>query len=539
MSADDAQTSGPRATDAGNRLTRRRVLTLSAGAGLAGLTAGVPGAWGATAGHGGRVIEPFTLGVASGDPLPDGVVLWTRLAPRPLQGGGMPNRQVPVRWEVARDEHFRRVEAKGTAFAGPDGAHSVHVEVEGLRPGREYFYRFKTGQELSPVGRTKTAPRPDQDPRRFAFAVAACQMYEHGYFTAYRHMAQEDLDLVVHLGDYIYEHAPNQYVGRSGNVRLHVGREIESLDDYRTRHAQYKTDPDLQAAHAAFPWVVTFDDHEVDNNWAADVPENTVGPNATPESFRARRAAGFQAYYEHMPLRRGQRPIGSDMLAYRRLTFGRMAQFSALDTRQYRSDQACGDGTDIDCAERLDPNRTLTGPQQERWLLEGLQGSGARWNVVAQQVFMAQRDFDPLLPQRFSMDAWDGYAAGRDRLLAHVQSRRVPNPIVLTGDVHRSWVADLKANFDDPASASIGTEFVVSSISSTGDGTAETQAPVLGANPHLKFYEDQRGYMRCELDAERWRTDVRVVPFVSRPGAPITTTASFSVINGAAGIQPA
>jgi len=227
------------------------------------------------------------------------------------------------------------------------------------------------------------------------------------------------------------------------------------------------------------------------------------------------------------------------MLAYRRLSFGRMAQLSALDTRQYRSDQACGDAADVDCAERLDPNRTMTGPHQERWLLEGLGASRARWNVVAQQVFMAQRDFAPSLPQRFSMDAWDGYKAGRDRLLAHAQSRRVANPIVLTGDVHRSWVADLKGNFDDPASAAIGTEFVVSSIASTGDGTPDTQTSVLGANPHLKFYEDQRGYMRCDLDAERWRTDVRVVPFVSRPGAPITTTASFAVINGVAGVQPA
>jgi len=520
-------------------MTRRRMLVLGAGAGAAGLAAGLPGAWGSTAGHGGRVIDPFTLGVASGDPLPDGVVLWTRLAPQPLEGGGMPNRRVPVRWEVARDEHFHRVVAKGKADAEPDHAHAVHVEVEGLRPGREYFYRFKTGSDLSPTGRTKTAPAPDQDPRRLAFAFASCQMFEHGYFTAFKHMAEEDLDVVIHLGDYIYEYGPGVYVGRSGNVRLHVGDEIESLADYRRRLAQYRTDADLQAAHAAFPWVVTFDDHEVDNNWAADVPENTAGPNATRESFLARRAAAFQAYYEHMPLRRGARPVGPDMLAYRRLTYGRMAEFSALDTRQYRSDQACGDGTKIDCAERLDPSRTMTGPGQERWLLEGLEHSRARWNVVAQQVFMAQRDFDAGPPQRFSMDAWDGYKAGRDRLLTHVQTRQVPNPIVLTGDVHRSWVADLKANFDDPASATIGTEFVGTSISSTGDGSDDQQLPVRASNPHLKFYEDRRGYMRCELDAERWRTDVRVVPFVSRPGAPIATSASFTVLNGVPGAQPA
>jgi len=442
-----------------------------------------------------------------------------------------------VRWEVAKDEHFRRVVAKGTAQAKPASAHAVHVEVEGLRPGREYYYRFKTGTEISPAGRMKTAPRPDQDPSRFAFAMASCQMFEHGYFTPYKHMAQEDLDLVVHLGDYIYEHAPRVFVGRDGNIRLHQGREIESLDDYRTRHAQYKTDVDLQAAHAAFPWVVTFDDHEVDNNWAADIPENTDGPNATREQFLARRAAAFQAYYEHMPLRRGARPIGPDMLAYRRLTFGRMAEFSALDTRQYRSDQACGDGTRIDCAERLDPERTMTGPEQEQWLLKGLEDSRARWNVIAQQVFMGQRAFDPLLPQRFSMDAWDGYKAGRDRLLTHAQSRRVPNPVVLTGDVHQSYVSDLKADFDNPNSATIGSEFVCSSISTTGNGTDDRNETLLETNPHLKFFEDRRGYMSCELTAQRWRTDVRVVPSVTTPDSPITTSASFEVINGAAGAQ--
>lgn len=520
-------------------MTRRDVLALGAGVGVAGLAAGIPGARGAASGRSRRVVEPFTLGVASGDPLPDGVVLWTRLAPEPLLGGGMPNRAVRVQWQVADDEQFRRVAARGAVDARPEGAHAVHVEVEGLRPGREYFYRFMAGSELSPIGRTKTAPAADQDPRRMAFAVASCQMFEHGYFTAYRHMADEDLDLVVHLGDYIYEYGPHEYAGRSGNVRLHVGHEVESLDDYRVRHAQYKTDPDLQAAHRAFPWIVTFDDHETDNDWAGEAAENSAGPNATVERFRARRAAAFQAYYEHMPLRRGARPLGPRMLAYRRLTFGRLAEFSALDTRQYRSDQACTDRPSGDCAARLDPSRTMTGPVQERWLLDGLQRSRARWNVVAQQVFMAQCDLDPGPSRRLAPDTWDGYRAGRDRLLAHVQSRRVSNPIVLTGDVHSAWVADLKADFDDPASATIGTEFVASSISTNGDGAGENRDAVLRANPHLKYFEDQRGYLRCVLDAERWRTDVRSVPFVSRPGAQITTSASFAVHDGEPGARPA
>ena len=521
-------------------MTRRKLLVVGAGAGLAGLTAGLPGAR-AAAGRHGPIRAPFTLGVASGDPLPDSVVLWTRLAPEPLQaGGGMPRRQVPVQWEIAEDEHFRRVAARGTEHAQPDEGHSVHVEPRGLRPGREYFYRFKRGPELSPVGRTKTAPAPDADPARLAFAFASCQMYEHGYFTAYKHMADEDLDLVVHLGDYIYEYGPGVYRGRDGNVRLHDGGEVQTVDDYRRRLAQYRTDADLQSAHAAFPWIVTFDDHEVDNNWAGFIPENTTDPgNLTPALFAARRAAAFQAYYEHMPLRRDARPDGPSMLAHRRLTYGRMAEFSALDTRQYRSDQACGDRTRIDCAERLDPARTMTGPEQEQWLLAGLAGSRARWNVVAQQVFMAQRDFEAGPKQRFSMDAWDGYKAGRDRLLAHVASRHVANPIVLTGDVHRSWVADLKADFDNPASATLGTEFVGTSISSTGNGSADQQLTVRAENPHLKFYEDRRGYVRCEMDRERWRTDFRALPYVTTPGAPIATSASFVVENGVAGAHPA
>ena len=517
-------------------LTRRQLLVAGAGAGLAGLTAGLPGAR-ATAGRAGRVIEPFTLGVASGDPLPDGVVLWTRLAPDPLQpGGSMPARPVAVRWEIADDERFERVAAHGTELALPQSAHAVHVEAQGLRPGREYFYRFTAESEQSPVGRTKTAPAADGDPARMAFAFASCQMYEHGYFTAYKHMAQEDLDLVIHLGDYIYEYGPGVYAGRDGNVRLHVGGEIQTVDDYRRRLAQYRTDEDLQAAHAAFPWIVTFDDHEVDNNWAGDVPENTSDPgNLTPALFAARREAAFQAYYEHMPLRSAARPQGPSILAYRRLTYGRLAEFSALDTRQYRSDQACGDGSRIGCAERLDPARTMTGPAQERWLLDGLADSRARWNVVAQQVFMAQRDTDLGPAQRFSMDGWDGYRAGRDRLLAHVGSRGVPNPVVLTGDVHRSWVADLKANFDDPASATLGTEFVGTSISSTGNGSDDRQLGVIAANPHLKFHEDRRGYVRCQLDREQWRTDFRALPYVTTPGAPIATSSSWVVEDGVAG----
>jgi alkaline phosphatase D len=484
--------------------------------------------------------NPFKLGIASGDPLPGGVVLWTRLAPDPLNGGGMPEKRVPVQWQVATDEAFANVVREGTQFAYPELAHSVHVEVDGLNPASEYFYRFRAGSELSPVGRTKTAPAFGANVAGMSFAFVSCQQYEHGYFTAYRHMSEEDLDLVVHLGDYIYEYGPNQYVAPGGNVRDHVGPEIVSLFDYRRRHAQYRTDEDLQAAHAAFAWAVTWDDHEVENNYADEVPE-AGSQTPTTETFLRRRAAAYQAYYEHMPLRRSSVPSGPDMRLYRRLTYGNLAEFNVLDTRQYRDDQAAGDGTDPPNPGSLDPNRTLTGDAQEKWLLNGLAASGATWNVLAQQVFFAQRDFDTGDGQRFSMDAWDGYVGSRDHISNFIQESDIRNPVVLTGDVHNNWACDLKSNYDDQSSETLGVELVGTSITSGGDGadTSTGQEAVVAENPHIKFFNGQRGYVRCRLTPEEWRADYRVLPFVKQPGAPIYTRASFAVEAGNPGLQPA
>ncbi len=329
---------------------------------------------------------PFSLGVASGDPEPGGVVLWTRLAPRPLAPdgrGGMPDRAVPVRWEVAHDEKFRAVVRHGVELARPKFAHSVHVEVEGLEPNRVYFYRFKAGGEISAVGRTRTAPSPNASLAGMSFAFASCQQYEHGYFTAYERMAEEDLDLVVHLGDYIYEYGPNEYVAAGGNVRRHIGEEITTLADYRRRHALYRGDEDLQAAHAAFPWIVTWDDHELENNYADEISEKDTEPDQKMEVFLERRANAYQAYYEHMPLRRTSIPSGPDMRIYRRLTYGNLAEFNVLDTRQYRSDQPCGDGFPADCPGRFDPNQTITGAEQERFyekakIVKSRRGGGDR-----------------------------------------------------------------------------------------------------------------------------------------------------------------
>jgi alkaline phosphatase D len=472
--------------------------------------------------------DPFTLGVASGDPASDGVVLWTRLAPDPLQGGGMSPEPVQVTWEVGDDAGMRKIVRQGRSVAVAAMAHSVHVEVEGLDPDRWYWYRFRTGDATSPIGRTKTLPRGGADVNRLRFAFASCQHYEAGYFTAYRHMCTEDLDVVFHLGDYIYE-GP----GRDTAVRKHHGPELTTLQHYRERYAQYRLDPDLQAAHATFPWIVTTDDHEVDNNYAADISENSDPRDA----FLARRAAAYQAYYEHMPLRRRSVPAGPNIQLYRHFAYGELASFFVLDTRQYRTDQPCGDTTKPPCPGTTDPAATLLGAAQERWLLDSLDKSKRRWNVMPQQVMVARVDQMPGDEERISMDQWSGYDAGRTRLLDFFARHPSSNPIVLTGDIHSNWVNDLKVNFRDEKSPVIGTEFVGTSITSGGDG-ADLPARLTGVmaeNPFVRFYNGQRGYVSCSVTPQRWQTDYQVVDFVTKKDAPRRTRASFLVEDGRPG----
>jgi alkaline phosphatase D len=490
--------------------------------------------------------DPFGLGIASGDPMPDSLVLWTRLAPEPLAEdghGGMPRRPVRVHYEIAEDERFRRVAGRGSVEATPELAHSVHAEVGGLKPGREYFYRFRVGNADSPVGRTKTAPAPGAHVPSLAFAFASCQRWEDGYYTAYRHMAEEDLDLIVHLGDYIYEYGVPGDGGKRGQaVPAHFAAEAASLERYRSQYGLYKSDPDLQAAHAAFPWIVTLDDHEVENGWADDVPEqNTLTP--WREEFLERRASAFRAYYENLPLRSTSLPSGPDMRLYRRFTYGDLAEFNVLDTRQYRDEMADPE------TERFDPERSLTGAEQERWLLDGMAASRSRWNVIAQQIRVAQFDHgsetDPDLPHDgydgFGMDSWDGYVASRDRIFGGIAERGVPNPVVLTGDWHRNLVADIKADYQDPNSATLASELAGTSISSGGNGTDIDNLGRAGliVNPHVKFYNIQRGYVRCRLDPQQWSTDFQVLPEVTEPGAAVSTRATYVIENGRPGAEPA
>jgi len=474
----------------------------------------------------------FTLGVASGDPSPDGFVIWTRLAPKPLEGGGMPAENVEVAWEVAEDEAMTKIVRSGKTVASPQWGHSVHVEVENVWDGW-YFYRFHAAGETSPVGRARAMPAVSASPSQLKFAFASCQHYEQGLFTAYDHMAKEGLDLILHLGDYIYE-GP----GRDKQVRKHVGPELHELADYRNRHAQYKTDPLLQAAHAAAPWIVTWDDHEFANNCAGAISERKDEP---PEQYLQRRAHAYQAYYEHMPLRRSSLPKGPDMQLYRRISFGKLAEFFVLDTRQYRTDQPCGDGNKPQCPECFDPKATALGEAQERWLLTGLAASRRRWNILAQQIMMARVDRTPGEVTAFSMDQWPGYEMNRRRLLKFFHDHQALNPVVLGGDIHSNWANDLIVDFDDLGSKTVATEFVGTSLSSSGDGAKEPRGlkEIYAENPFVKFHNAERGYVRCTVSPKEWRSDYQVVEYVTRPGAPLVTRASFVVEDGKPGVQKA
>ena len=480
---------------------------------------------------------PFTLGIASGYPTPDGFVLWTRLAPRPLEpGGGLAPEPVPLRWEVAEDERFAKVIASRAEFPAHDWAHSVHAEVTGLAPDRWYFYRFLAGDAVSPIGRARTAPAAGAAVARLRFAAASCQNYEHGYFSAYRQMVADDPDLVVFLGDYIYESS-----ARQGTVRRHsqTARPI-ALADYRTRHALYKTDPDLQLAHRMLPWIATWDDHEVDNDYANDRQE---GGRTPPREFLSRRAAAYQAYYEHMPLPAAMRPRGPDMRIHTGLEWGSLASFHVLDGRQYRSHQACPGATgragDVDpdrCAELRDPSRTLLGKQQEAWLDGRFANSRTAWNIVAQQLLMGQRDNKPGEGKLFWTDGWDGYPAARRRLLQSVVARRLSNPVVIGGDVHMHFVSDLKPDFDDEKSPAVASEFTGTSISSNPGRWQREWRAMLAENPHFKYVRgDRRGYVLASVSRERLIADLVGVETVKQPDSGARVLARFVVNDGRPG----
>ena len=481
--------------------------------------------------------DPFTLGVASGDPDPSGFVIWTRLAPDPLAAdgrAGMPSRRYRVQWQVASDPRFRRIVQDGSTVTGPNVAHSVHVEVEGLRPDREYYYRFRVPGHVSRTGRGRTAPAYGDvgAGQRLDLVTVSCANMPFGYFTAYRRLAQERPDLVVFLGDYVYERG-----GGPRNLgRQHRGGELLTLADYRRRHAQYKTDPDLQRAHAVAPWLAVWDDHEVANNYAGEVSGNP----REQRGFPRRRAAAYRAYYEHMPLRARARPDGGDMVLFRRVRWGGLASIHLLDTRQYRDDQACQGGID-ECAEASQPRRTMLGRTQERWLARGFRSAPSRWDLVAQQAFFGRRDTDPGPAAPVALDAWDGYPAARSRLIGSWVDAGVRNPIVLSGDVHSHWAGDLRRDPADPGSPLVGSELVTTSVTSGGDGydEADGRHPWFPQNPDLKFWTNLRGYVSTTITPGSLEARFRCVPRVSVVGDKVFTRSTWVVEDRVRGLQQA
>ncbi|MFJ8083592.1 alkaline phosphatase D family protein [Streptomyces sp. NPDC096205] len=469
----------------------------------------------------------FKLGVASGDPLPTAVVLWTRLTPAQQGSSGILPPSVPVTWEVATDSGFTQIVRSGTATASNGLGHSVHVDATGLSPATDYWYRFKALGRTSPTGRTRTAPAAGAVPDRLRIALASCQNWQHGYFTAYRDMREQQPDLVLFVGDYIYESSAYSY-----RVRRHEGAGAPvTLAQYRARHEQYGTDPDLRAMRAAAPFVVVFDDHEVEQDWAGDVAND---PAAWPrDKFLARRAAAFQAFYEHMPIRLAQKPSGPDVRIHRRLDFGSLARLHVLDTRQYRDDQA------TTAAGAQETGRVIMGDTQRNWLVDSMKKSGAAWNLVASQVMMAETDFLAGEGKEWSYDAWDGYQKERAALLAEFPSVR--NPVVLSGDRHRTIVSDLKLDYADPGSKVVGAEFVGTSISSNGDedlpAFAAEWAPKLADNPHWKIIDARRGYLLLDITPGGIDAQLRAISTVLTRDGETTTAATFRVDDGVPGVR--
>lgn len=509
-------------------LTRRQILSAATITPLAGVPAIVKAqSW--FAGY------PFSLGVTSGDPAPDGFVIWTKLAPKPFEPhGGMPTVPLPVKWEVASDDRFKTIVASGEAIARPELGHSVHVEVAGLQPDRPYWYRFALGGDQSSRGRARTLPLASASPKALKFGVAGCQNYEDGLFTAYRHLAREDdLAFVYHYGDFIYEYkkrGPNY--DKDGlpapQVRQHIGQDCIDVADYRLRYAQYLSDYDLQAARARHTWFPTFDDHEVQNNWVGDFDGKGEAP---PEIFRLRRQAGLQAWYEYMPVRAAMIPrngIITDM--YREARYGDLLSIDFLDTRSFRTDQPCGDGFKPYCKDIDDPKAQVVSPEEESWLVRNLTRGQAKWNCVAQQVMMMSLDrrrYPDETQKIYNIDTWAAYAAQRNRLLGKMHG--LDNVVVLTGDEHQNFAGLLESD-----GKPVAVEFVSTSISSGGDGSdVRPGSDIMMKNsPDLKFINDQRGYLVCEVTPDAWTTRFRVMDQVSAANGAISTRASLTVPRG-------
>lgn len=488
----------------------------------------VRGAWGAPAS------ATFPFSVASGDPTADAVILWTRLAraiddPAPVSGG-----PVEVEWLVASDERLVKVVRRGTAIARPALGHSVHVDVRGLEPDRLYWYAFRLGGLMSPVGRTRTLPTPQAQLSRFRFNMVCCQNWEAGYFDAYDGMADDDASFVLHLGDYIYDTS-------WGGVRAHDTKALpRTLEDYRRRHALYRQDAALRRAHARMPFLLVPDNH--------DAVDDGSGDPAT----LARRAAAYQAWYEFLPVRYPPRPPGSPFMAVRRgHDIGGLLRLTIPDTRQHRDKTwICAEESDKDfalgvfrraCAASEAPNRTMLGAAQEAWLTQRLARSPARWNVLASTVMMTPLDMRHDGEIYRYLPSWDGYPAERTRILDAIAAAKVANPVILGGDIHATVISDVVRRAGEPPAKAVTSEFVTTSLSSLcPPEMAGPMKAALPANPHIRYCEpDRRGYMRFTVTDRLWTGDVRVIGFTDRPCGTVTITRSYVIEDGAVGVKTA
>ncbi|MFF4389696.1 alkaline phosphatase D family protein [Streptomyces sp. NPDC001552] len=527
---------------------RRRTVVLAAAA-TAALAPLTP--LGASVAHAAGTAPAFLHGVASGDPLPDGVLLWTRVTPTPeaVPGSGL-GPATQVNWEVAADKDFSRIVGSGTVTASAATDHTVKVDVRGLQPQTPYWYRFTAGGTSSPVGRTLTTPAHEATTEGVRFGVVSCANWESGYFSAYRHLAaRTDLHAILHLGDYIYEYQSGGYPEAKYVVRPHEPKhEIVSLADYRTRHGKYKTDADLQALHHAHPIIAIWDDHEFANDaWAGGAENHTPGAEG---EWAARAAAAKQAYFEWMPVRAS---IAGTV--YRRLRFGTLADLHLLDLRSFRSQQTKVGSGSVD-----DPERTITGRAQLDWLKSGLAGSEATWKLVGTSVMISPVAFGSLpahllkpltkllgLPEggiAISADQWDGYTDDRKELLGHLKDRGIKNTVFLTGDIHMAWANEVPMNMATyPGSGTAATEFVVTSV--TSDNLDDilhvlpdtlslvAESAIKAANWHVKWLDmDAHGYGVLDVTAERSQMDYYVVSDKRQPGATSAWSRSYRTLNG-------
>ena len=480
---------------------------------------------------------PFALGVASGRPRTDAVLLWTRLIVHDDDRRDPGDESMPVAVEVFADAALKQRVHHSEVWTDARRAHSVHAPVSGLQPGRDYWYRFRQGDATSPVGHTRTLPAADADVRQLRLALASCQHYEHGLYTAHAEIARESLDFVLFVGDYIYESSNPQY-----QVRPHGSDEPKTLAQYRARYELYKRDEHLQAAHAAHPWVLMWDDHEVVNDYAND-QDRQYTPVA---QLLQRRAAAYRAYFEHQPLWLGPDAAQpANMRLYDQFTWGRLAELWTLDCRQYRSAQACRDPLRgggrmvVGCDELERSERTMLGAEQERWLTQGLQRSQRTWKLLAQATQIAPSSVPTPAGRSTWNDAWDGYPAARRRLLQSIVDANQRNVVTLGGDVHMNVAAQLRLEPNNPASPIVASEFVTTSITSRGMGD-KVLAVIRESNPDLQHARaDERGYTRVTVTPAQVRVDFRTTAFPAGSVPGFKTQASWAVARDEAGVKPA